>query len=111
MATHAKGITRKDCPCGERKINQGFEQCNDCRRRGLQRGCRQCGVAVGPRVAYCSDCWQLRRVASRHDRQFRINGAYKIPCTACGGTMHCVEDFKICLSCGHNVLLEDGTWK
>lgn len=110
MATHAKGITRKDCPCGKRKINAGSELCHVCRDRAL-RVCLQCGVAVGPWVAYCGDCWQLRRVASRHDRELRINGAYKMPCPACGETMHCVEDFKICLSCGHNVLLEDGTWK
>ena len=102
-----KSPGRKLCPCG-RKINVGSELCQVCLKL---RVCLQCGVAIGRSVHFCDDCWALRRVASRHDRELRINGAYKIPCTECGETMHCVEDFKICLSCGHNLLLVDGTWK
>ena len=105
----SRSAGRKLCPCGERKINSGAELCSECRARAL-RVCLQCGVAVGRSVNYCGDCWALRRVASRHSRQLRINGAYIIPCPACGEKMHCVEDFKICLSCGHNVLLVDGSW-
>ena len=47
MATHAKGITRKDCPCGKRKINSGSELCHECRDRAL-RVCLQCGGSGRP---------------------------------------------------------------